>query len=475
ERQGGGRQHHRGDRVDRHGSRGGGSAVAVRARPRPGGVARRQRATARQRAAVVAGGSPRLSHRARERLPVGAHRGHAGRARGTAVRERRIARARGGRRLPSGRCRRGTLPPRRRAERRAVHRRRQHRRRRPHHAGVVARQPVPRRREVLGPGGRGPRVGVRRSGGPRRHPVRHHPAAVLQHRLLTVVRRLCGSFRRVAPVFTGRTGRGRMRASLWRHRDFDLLWAGQTVSRVGTEVSVLAVPLIAIQVLHASTFTVGTLTAMETLPFLLVGLPAGAWVDRLRRRRVLIVADGGRLLALASIPVASAIASVTLAHLFVVAFVTGVFTVFFDVAYQSYLPELVHRDQLVDGNAKLAASESSAHVVGPGLGGALIGAVGATTAVVADAVSYGISLVCIVAIRRPSERPVRHEHATLVADIRDGLHFVARDTRIRAVTACTATSNLFSGATMAVLLLLMTRVLGFDGTAIGIVFAVGGV
>ncbi len=266
-----------------------------------------------------------------------------------------------------------------------------------------------------------------------------------------------------------------MRASLWRHRDFDLLWAGQTVSRVGTEVSVLAVPLIAIQVLHASTFTVGTLTAMETLPFLLVGLPAGAWVDRLRRRRVLIVADGGRLLALASIPVASTIASVTLAHLFVVAFVTGVFTVFFDVAYQSYLPELVHRDQLVDGNAKLAASESSAHVVGPGLGGALIGAVGATTAVVADAVSYGISLVCIVAIRRPSERPVRHEHATLVADIRDGLHFVARDTRIRAVTACTATSNLFSGATMAVLLLLMTRVLGFDGTAIGIVFAVGGV
>src|SRR4051794_37748673 len=152
--------------------------------------------------------------------------------------------------------------------------------------------------------------------------------------------------------------------SLLHHRDFRMLWAGQTVSRVGTEVSVLALPLIAIQILHATTFEVGSLTAIETLPFLLVGLPAGAWVDRMRRRRVLLVADVGRLIALASIPVASAIASVTLAHLFVVAFVTGVFTVFFDVAYQSYLPELVDRTQLVDGNSKLAASESTAHVVG---------------------------------------------------------------------------------------------------------------
>src|SRR6476660_2238686 len=97
--------------------------------------------------------------------------------------------------------------------------------------------------------------------------------------------------------------------SLLHHRDFRLLWAGQTVSRVGTEVSVLALPLIAIQILHATTFEVGSLTAFETLPFLLVGLPAGAWVDRLRRRRVLLVADVGRLIELASIPLASAVAS----------------------------------------------------------------------------------------------------------------------------------------------------------------------
>ena len=252
--------------------------------------------------------------------------------------------------------------------------------------------------------------------------------------------------------------------SLLQHRDFRLLWAGQTVSRVGTEVSVLALPLIAIQVLHATTFEVGSLTAVETLPFLLVGLPAGAWVDRMRRRRVLIVADIGRLVALGTIPIASAFASVTLVQLFVVAFGTGVLTVFFDVAYQSYLPELVDRQQLVDGNAKLQASESVAHVIGPGIGGGLISWVGASTAVVADALSYGVSFVCLIFIRTPAEIPDRGEHPTsLLTDIREGLVFVWHEARIRAVAFCTATSNLFGGVGTAVVLLLMTRELGFSG------------
>lgn len=264
--------------------------------------------------------------------------------------------------------------------------------------------------------------------------------------------------------------------SLLHNRDFGLLWAGQTVSRVGTEVSVLALPLIAIQILHATTFEVGSLTAVETLPFLLVGLPAGAWVDRMRRRRVLLVADAGRLIALASIPFAHALASITLAHLFIVSFVTGVFTVFFDVAYQSYLPELVDRTQLVDGNAKLAASESTAHVVGPGIGGALISWVGASTAVVTDALSYAVSFLCVLAIRTPAEMPERGEDpSSLITDIREGLRFVWHEHRIRAVAFCTATSNLFSGVMMAVVLLLMTRVLGFSGGKIGFVFAVSGV
>ena len=262
-----------------------------------------------------------------------------------------------------------------------------------------------------------------------------------------------------------------------RDRNFELLWAGQTVSRVGTEVSVLALPLIAIQLLHATTFEIGALTAVETLPFLLVGLPAGAWVDRLPRRKVLISADVGRFVALASVPLAHAFATLTLGHLFVVAFVTGVLTVFFDVAYQSYLPELVTRDELVSGNAKLAASESTAHVVGPGLGGGLIGWVGASTAVVADAISYALSTVCLLLIRAPLEDPVTNVPTTkqsLVGDIREGLRFVWHEPRIRAVAFCTATSNLFGGVMNAVILLFMTRQLGFSGGKIGVIFAVGG-
>jgi len=248
------------------------------------------------------------------------------------------------------------------------------------------------------------------------------------------------------------------------------------VSRVGTEVSTLAIPLIAIQLLHATTFEVGVLTAVEYLPFLLVGLPAGAWVDRARKRRVLILADVGRFVALGSIPVANEIGSVTLTHLYIAAFTAGVLTVFFDVAYQSYLPELVGIDHLVEGNAKLTATESAAHVAGPGIAGALISAVGAVTAVIADAVSYVVSFVCVVLIRAPDTRAERaaHERTGLVHDIREGLRFVWHETRIRAVAFCTSTSNLFAAMGTAVLILLMSRELGFGGGEIGLVFAVGG-
>jgi predicted MFS family arabinose efflux permease len=154
-----------------------------------------------------------------------------------------------------------------------------------------------------------------------------------------------------------------------------------------------------------------------------------------------------------------------------------VLTVFFDVAYQSYLPELVGIDHLVEGNAKLTATESAAHVAGPGVAGALIAAVGAVTAVVADAISYGVSFVCVGLIRAPSERPARAEvgRSSLVHDIREGLRFVWHEHRIRAVAFCTSTSNLFSAIGTAVVILLMSRELGFGGGEIGLVFAIGGV
>jgi MFS family permease len=154
---------------------------------------------------------------------------------------------------------------------------------------------------------------------------------------------------------------------LWRHPDFLRLWGAQTVSQLGSQVSFLALPLAAVLVLDASAFQVALLGAAVMAPWLLFALPAGVWVDRVSRRPILVIADLGRAAVLASVPLAYAIDALTMAQLFATAFATGTLTVFFDVAYQSYLPSLVERRQLVDGNAKLEVSRSGASVAGPGL------------------------------------------------------------------------------------------------------------
>src|ERR671935_1242601 len=190
------------------------------------------------------------------------------------------------------------------------------------------------------------------------------------------------------------------RGGLWRHADFLKLWSAQTVSQFGTTVSQVALPLVAVLVLDASAFQVAALGTVEFLPFLLFTLPAGVWVDRLPRRPILVVADLGRACALGSIPLAAAIGHLTLTQLYVAGFVTGTLTVFFDVSYQSYLPSLVERPELVEGNAKLEVSRSAAQIGGPGIGGLLVRAFTAPYAVLADAVSYLGSALFIFAIRR---------------------------------------------------------------------------
>ena len=162
---------------------------------------------------------------------------------------------------------------------------------------------------------------------------------------------------------------------LWRHADFLKFWSAQSISQFGTQISGIALPLVAVLVLHATAFQVAALGTVEFLPFLLFTLPAGVWVDRLPRRPILVIADLGRAVALGSIPFAAAVADVKLAQLYIVGFLTGTLTVFFDVAYQSYLPSLVERERLVDGNAKLEISRSAAQVGGPGLGGLLVHAI----------------------------------------------------------------------------------------------------
>ncbi len=155
--------------------------------------------------------------------------------------------------------------------------------------------------------------------------------------------------------------------SLFHHPDFVKLWSAETISQFGTQVTLLALPIIAATVLNVTPFEFGLLGTIEFLPFILLSLPAGVWVDRLRRRPILIAGDLIRAAALLSIPLAFALNSLTIWQLYVVGFVNGCATVFFDVAYQSYLPSLVDRNQIIEGNSKLETSRSAAQIMGPGV------------------------------------------------------------------------------------------------------------
>ena len=263
--------------------------------------------------------------------------------------------------------------------------------------------------------------------------------------------------------------------SLLRHRDFRQLWAAETVSQVGTQVTMLALPVVAVTVLDATPLEMGVLTALETAAFLLVGLPAGAWVDRWRRKRVLVTTDLARAAVLATLPVAYLADLLTLGQLFVVAAVTGTATVFFDVAYQSYLPALVDRDQLVDGNGKLEASRAVAQVAGPGATGVLLRVLGAPLLITVDAVSFLLSALLIGRIRTPDTVPDRAARRPLRTEIAEGLSFVVRHPLLRRIVACTGTSNLFGAMTNALLVLYVIRSLGLSEATLGLVFSLGAV
>jgi MFS family permease len=262
--------------------------------------------------------------------------------------------------------------------------------------------------------------------------------------------------------------------TLWRHRDFLKLWTGQTVSVFGSQFTHLAVPLIAAMVLKASPAQMGVLSAVVTAPFLLIGLFAGVWVDRWRRRPVLISGDVGRALVLSAIPIAYLAGALSMPLLYAVGFLTGVLTVFFDVAYQAYLPSLVDRAQLVEGNSKLEASRSTAQIAGPGLAGVVVQIISAPLAIVFDALSFLISGVFIGLIRRsePSHGTTR---APMLGEIREGLAVVFGNPMLRAIAGCTGTANFFASAAGALYILFVTRELGMKPAAIGAVFSLGSV
>jgi MFS family permease len=263
---------------------------------------------------------------------------------------------------------------------------------------------------------------------------------------------------------------------LWRHGDFLKLWSGEAISLFGSQITLLALPLTAVLVLGATPAEMGILGAVEFAPFLFLSLFAGVWVDRMRRRPILISADLGRALLLFSIPLAYWLGLLRMEYLYVVALFTGVLTVFFDVAYQAYLPSLVERDQLVEGNSKLEVSRSVAQIAGPGLAGSLIQLVTAPIAIVLDAVSFLASAFCLSLIRKPEPQEARPtQKRSIWKEIGEGLGVVLGNRLLRSIAGCTGTSNLFSNITQAVFTIYVIRELKLEPAILGLIFAVGSI
>jgi MFS family permease len=298
------------------------------------------------------------------------------------------------------------------------------------------------------------------------------------------------------------------RQSLFRHPNYARLWAAATVSLFGTQVSQIAIPFIAAVLLNASAGEVGLLTTVEFLPFLLFTLPAGVWVDRFPKKRILVIGDLGRAVMLASIPVAYFLGGLTIWQLYVVGFVNGLMTVFFDVADQSYLPSILERDELVEGNSKLQISQSSAQILGQPFGGGIVAVLTAPVAIVIDAVSYLGSAALILSIRerlrpapavtvadpvaaaRGEPAPSLTSEGTLAAEsgapsepaprdgmrrqIADGLRYILRHEYLGNIAATTATSNLFGNIAFAIFPVYAYKVLLLTPAAVGTIGGLGG-
>lgn len=254
------------------------------------------------------------------------------------------------------------------------------------------------------------------------------------------------------------------------------LWAGETVSGLGTQVSAVALPLTAILYLKASAFEVGLLAAFGSLAYLLVGLPSGPYVDRHLKRPMLLMCNVGRGCALLSIPVAALLGALTMAQLYIATLVIGILTVPFTVAYQSYLPSLVAKDALVAGSARMAASSACVDVVGPSVAGVLVSVLSAPGAVIADVASYVISSAAIFTIPRNAEPEIRvGEVRNYRRDIKQGLRLVIRDRRLRPIALANAVFGLSEGLDAASILLFLSRTLHASPTYIGVVYGTAAV
>jgi MFS family permease len=262
---------------------------------------------------------------------------------------------------------------------------------------------------------------------------------------------------------------------LLRQPEFLKLWAAQSISQLGDQVTLLALPLVAVLTLDASAAQMGFLVAAELLPHLFFSLLAGVWIERSQRRRhLMIVADVSRAVLLASVPIAYAFDVLSFPQLYAVAFAVGTFAVMFDVSWSTLFVAVVPRRDVVDANSKMSLSRAVSFVTGPTIGGFLVQLLTAPVTLLVDAVSYLGSAISLTRIRA-QEPPVERNGDGVIRSLRDGFAFVLKDELIRPELLCVATINLFNFVFHAIFVLYATRELGVEPGLLGLILGAGAV
>lgn len=263
--------------------------------------------------------------------------------------------------------------------------------------------------------------------------------------------------------------------ALLREPEFRKFWIGQTISVFGDQVTLLALPIVAVLSLGADAAQMGVLTAAGLLPHLFFSLPAGVWLDRVRqKRRLMILADIGRALAIGTIPVAFVFGALRLEHLFVVTFVVGSLSVVFDIAYNTIFVAVTRRDQFVQANALLSGSRSLSNVGGPSIAGLLIQVLGAPLTILLDALSFVGSALFLGRLRAP-EPPIEEQPGGVREQLAAGFAFIARDPLMRTTVLSAATLNLFNFSFFALFILYVTTHLGVSPGVLGLALGAGAV
>ena len=264
-------------------------------------------------------------------------------------------------------------------------------------------------------------------------------------------------------------------SGLWGHRDFQRLWMGGTVSSFGSQITLLALPLTAVLVLDATPLQMGILAAAGSAPALVFGLGAGVWVDRRKKRPVMIAADYGRAALLLAVPVSVAFDLLRIEYLYAIALAIGMLSLLFSIASRAMLPSLVAREELVEANSKLAVGRSASEVTGPGVAGVLVQLFTAPVALIVDALTFVVSAVAVQSIRAPEPEPISSEGQDFLKEALRGLALIQRSRVLLPLAGVVGGVAIFNAMFEAAWLLYVSKDLGLEPVTFGIIFSMGGV